>query len=440
MTTRQLNIQGHLAPIGVSGLLIRDGRISEELNNEIRSWSERFAFYREMTRDASIAIALRVVKLPLLAAEFSVVPGSDQQSDIDLAKFIERNLSGMYRQTWRSHVRDMLSAIEYGFALGEIVLEKRADGMLYLKNIEPRGQETLDRWEVENSTVTAFVQRDPVAFSTKSIPIDKLIHVTLDARKGNPEGESMLRSLYRTYKFKKLYETLGAISIERGVGGMPVVHLPEYNTLSKADIEEIDKAMLEFRRDESAYLRLPFGVQLSTYPDKPRDTVVFDALTQLKMDIYMSMFAQFLTLGTQETGTQALVQGDIDFFHLSLISLQQELVESWNAQLIPYLLLANGIEPETLEAPPKLLWADPGHTDIKGLMEVYESAAKIGLFTLTTADDAYIRSLADLPPRESGETIEVIPATGSLLVPADSVAGQQAQADAAVDQPASSTV
>ena len=43
-------------------------------------------------------------------------------------------------------------------------MEKRADGRLYIKNLAPRGQETLDRWEFdkqERDRTTGFWQRDP---------------------------------------------------------------------------------------------------------------------------------------------------------------------------------------------------------------------------------------------------------------------------------------
>ena len=397
MTT--LNVQGNTNVVGVSGLNQREGTIAEEFNRAIRSARARYDLFTEMSADATIAAMLRCVKLPLLAGSFTVEAGSDQSSDVELARFIERNLYGMYRQTWRSHVRDMLESLQYGFALAEIVLEKRADGLLYVRNLEPRSQATLDRWEFDTNTVTAFVQRDPVTQRAISIPIDKLVHVTLDASKGNPEGYSMLRPLYRTHKFKKLFELIWGIHFERGVGGMPVVHTPEYNTLSKEALDRIDAAMAEFRRDESTYLRLPFGVELSTYPERPPDLKIGEALTQLKMDIFVLAFTQFLTLGTQETGTQALVQGDIDFFHLSLISIQQQLLEAWNAQLIPYLLVANNIDPTTLERLPTLLWSDPGKTNFKALMEAFKIGVETGALIPTDADEDYMRGLADLPSR-----------------------------------------
>ena len=400
MTTRApINVSGNTSPTGVTGLNQRDGRISEEFNNAIRTPQQRFALYKEMSVDATIAAMLRCVKLPLLAGSFTVEAGSDQSSDVELAKFIERNLFGMYRQTWRSHVRDMLESLQYGFSLGEIVMEKRADGQLWVRNIEPRAQETLDRWEFDGHTVTAFVQRDPVAQNEITIPIDKLVHITLDSSKGNPEGQSMLRPLYRVHKFKKLFELIWGIYFERGVGGMPVVHTPEYNTLSKEELARIDSAMAEFRRDESSYLRLPFGVELSTYPQKANKLELGDALTQLKMDIFVLAFTQFLTLGTQETGTQALVQGDIDFFHLSLVSIQQQLLESWNTQLIPYILWSNAIDPESLEKRPSILWSDPGKTNLGALMEAFEIGVRTGVFIPTDADEDYMRGLADLPSR-----------------------------------------
>ena len=403
MTMQKLNIQGNTNVLGSTGLSIREGRITEEYNQTLRNFRARFQFYREMTNDATIATLLDCIKLPLLASSFTVSPGSDQAGDVELAKFIEKNLFKMYRQSWRSHVRDMLEALEYGFALGEIVMEKRDDGMLYVRNIEPRGQETLEQWEEDPSTgtITAFVQRDPVNFSTITIPIDKLVHVTFRGRKGNPEGFSLLRGLYRVYKFKKQFEVLDAIAIERGVGGLPVVHEPEDRGLSATEYELIDQAMMSMRRDEQTYLRLPFGVELSTYPEGARELDIVGRVQQFKMDIFIRGFAQFLTLGTQETGTQALVQGDIDFFHLHLISIQNELLEAWNNQLIPYILLSNNIEPETLEALPQIMWSDPGHVDLSTLLASLKQGAESLWLTPSDADETWLRTLMDMPPYEA---------------------------------------
>ena len=389
--------------VGVTGLSNREGRISEEANTAIRDIRTRFALYREMTNDATIATLLDCIKLPLLASEFTVVAGSEEQSDVELAQFIEANMFGMVKQSWRSHVLDSLEAVEYGFALSEIVMEKRDDGRLYVRNLEPRGQETLEKWEFEDGRATGFIQRDPVAFATLTVPMDKLVHIRFRGRKNNPEGNSLMRALYRTYRFKKEFEVLQAVGVERGIGGTPVFYMPENSAvLTKAQLDDLDEKLAALRSDRTSFLRLPWGSKLTSYPEGGSGLEVRTIIAELKMDIFLRGFSQFLTLGTQETGTQALVQGDIDFFHLSLIAIQQEMLESWNNNLIPYILVSNAIDLNTIKLP-QITWSDPGHIDLQQLLQSYKTGVETTLFTPTNADEDHLRNVMDLPPRITGE-------------------------------------
>ena len=396
----ELDLKSSEQALGSSGLQLQSGVITEEFNQELRAYSRRFQFFREMTKDATIATLLDCIKLPLLASEFTVAAASEEAGDVFLRDFIHACLHGMYRQSWTSHVRDCLEALDFGYAISEIVLEKRADGYLYLRNLEPRGQETLERWEHDPKVgFVAFTQRNPVDGATATIPMDKLVHVTYRGRKGNPEGESFLRPLYRTYKLKKEFEIFEAISVERDVGGMPVAEVPENVNHSDPVWEKFDRSLEGLRRDTISYLRPPPGVKVAAYRGNP-GVDVGAILEKLKMDIFFRGFAQFLTLGTTGTGTQALVQGDIDFFHLGLISIQQELLEAWNKQLVPYLLFANGVEPGTVR-PPRIQWADPGHVNMKTALESYKLGVEAGLYAPNDADEDYMRIIHDLPPRTS---------------------------------------
>ena len=414
MTQQALNIQGNTNVVGASGLVVRNGIITEEENRDLQRYSSRIALYKEMANDVTIATLLDCIKLPLLSAEFSVTPGSSEQADVDNALLIQKSMFGMKGQSWRSHVREMLDAIDYGFAVSEIVLEKRDDGFLYLKNLEGRGQETLQRWEFEDNSPTAFVQRDPITNSDISIPMDKLVHFALRGRKGNPEGRSLLRSLYRPFRFKKEFEVYQGIGIERDVGGMPVVIMPELITQTSQEITEIDDALRNIRVGSESFLRLPAGWELQAYNGGSRKAYdIGKALETLKMDIFYRGFSQFLTLGTSNTGTQALVQGDIDFFHLSLVAFQQELLEVWNHQLVPYILLSNGIELQPDQNSPQISWSDPGKVDVTGLMETFRSGVEIGAFTVSETDEHYLRSVFDLPPAVEGETRVSVPSSST---------------------------
>ena len=90
------------------------------------------------------------------------------------------------------------------------------------------------------------------------------MHFTTRKRRGNPEGKSILRNSYRNWYFKKNIQNIEGIGIERDVGGMPVIEMPD-EPLQTSDEDALKKAMQRLRMDEQMFLQLPFGVKLTPY-------------------------------------------------------------------------------------------------------------------------------------------------------------------------------
>ncbi|MEE8469791.1 MAG: hypothetical protein V3S51_00500 [Dehalococcoidia bacterium] len=386
---------------GTRGLSVWLGRVNEEYLNALKNWVTASKVYKEMQDDAVIGTLLDAIKAPLLAAEFDVVPGGETPGDEDASAFLWDNMNGMTQQTWRSHVQDMLESIDFGFAIGEIVMEKRDDGKLWIGNLDPRGQETLERWEFdENENVSAFIQRDPVNGDILTIPSKKMIRVTFRGRKGNPHGKPLLRSLYRIWKFLKNLENLEGIGIERDVGGTPVYTDPPSAFTSTADETEIDKMLTGLRMDEQLYVRLPNGATLAGYGGGSKLYDVGAVIERKKKEILMRMFAQFLMLGMEQVGTQALVKGSQDFFSLGLIAIQQCLLEAWQQQLVPFLFQFNTFPGMT--GLPTITWSNPGTADIQGLLDAYVKGVTARVLTPVEEDEDHFRGALDLPDRPEG--------------------------------------
>lgn len=384
--------------IGVTGLKHIGGRIREEYLNAIKNWSTEVKLYLEMRDDPIIGALTDAIKLPLQAASFDVEPASGgSPNDEAAAEWLWEVMNTMDNQTWISHAEDALECLDFGFALGEIVLDKRNDGRLWLRNIDPRGQESLNRWEydkVERDKLVAFVQNDPNYGTTYTIPITKCLHFKYRGRKGNPQGHSILRALYRPYKFARNLEDLEGIGIERDVGGMPYAKLTDDN-YEEQDITDLKAALKGLRKDEEVYLIVPPGVDIQAYSggSKIYDTnVVIDRWHKITL---MRFFAQFLILGMGNVGTQALVKGSQDFFTLGLEAVQRYLLETWNLQLVPYLFRFNAWT--GISGYPKIKWEKPGKVDLNALITALNTAKGAGIFTPTDIDEDHIRSIADLP-------------------------------------------
>ncbi len=395
--------------IGVKGLKVIGGRVAEEYQTALKSWTNESKVYLEMRDDVIVGTLLDAVKLPLLAADIDVLPGGDSTpADQMAADWLKANLDSMAGQEFHSHIEDALECLDFGFAVAEITLEKRGDGRLWLKNLDPRGQETLYSWgfnDLEGDRTELFNQQDPDTYQVIPIPLAKCVHVAYRGRKGNPQGKSLLRSIFRPWKFTKYLEDLEGIGIERDIGGMPIAKLSD-NNLDPQDIEDLKNTLKSLRKDEEMYLIEPEGVEIRAYSGGNKIYDVAAVIERKQKEILGRMFAQFLKLGMDKVGTQALVKGSQDFFTLGLQSVQRYIVDGWNQQLVPYVFRWNPNAFPGMTGLPRITWADPGKVDLSSLLTSLNTAVGAKLYTPTDLDEDWIRQVAgapELPEEERGQ-------------------------------------
>jgi hypothetical protein len=424
-TTRDKSQNSITGVIGVTGLKHIGGKIREEYLNAIRNWNTEVKLYQEMSDDPIIGALLDAIKLPLQAAEFYTEPATGGGvNDQAAADWLFENMNNMEGQPWNSHTEDALECLNFGFAVGEICLQKKTDGRLWLKNIDPRGVETLNSWgydTMEPDKLLNFIQDDPNYGITHTIPISKCVHFKYRGRKGNPQGHSILRALYRPYKFARNLEDLEGIGIERDVGGMPVAKLAPGGVYSDDDKDALKTALKGLRSDEEMYLILPPDVNVEPYGGGSKMYDVNQVIERWHKITLMRFFAQFIMLGMSEVGTQALVKGSQDFFSLALEAVQRYLLETWNLQLVPYLFRFN--QWQGISGYPKIGWEKPGKIDLNSLITALNTAVGAKLLTPTDLDEDHIRAIADLPDLPDAErgqprTPETAPPVGSFDWPA----------------------
>lgn len=392
--------------IGDAGLSIWAGYLGEEYLSDLKPWSNEVRYILEAIDEVTIGTVLDAVKMPMIRAEITVEPASDSIPDTAAADFLDANIRQMYRQSCRKWITDTIEAVEFGFSIGEIVMEKRSDGRLWIRNIMPRGQETLRRWASEDpehpDEFSHFIQgmwRGGAPRREVAIPLNKCVHVTWRGRKGNPQGKGLLRSLYTPYKFLKNFRVIEGIGVERNIGGTPIIELPE-GDLTDAEKTELKKNAEGLRNDEALYVTVPHGMKITPYAGGQRNPGVREIIKDYETLILMRIFAQFLKLGMDKVGTQALVEGSQDFFTMAIESIQDEVMEQVNDQLVPYLFGMNTFPGTT--GLPKLVWAKPGAMDVANIVEMFVKGAQSKVFTPTRKDEQRLRDEAGLEPLPDG--------------------------------------
>ena len=398
------------------GLSIWSGLIQEEYLGELAPWSKEVKIFKEMQDDVVIGALFESVRTPLLSSPFEISAGGDSPEDERARAFLEENILHNPNFEWISHVEEMLQFIELGFAVSEKVLEKdKKDGLLHIRDLMPIGQDSLDRWGEpdELGRVTSFQQRDKRG-TIHTAPMEKLLHFAFRSKKRNPQGQGLLRALYRPWYFKKNLETLEAIGIERDVGNAPVVKLKENVRYSTQDIDDLKEALEGFRMDEALYVILPSGAELTAYGGGNKVYDVRATITAWQHLIRQRFFADFLAFGSSAVGTQALAREMTTFFGLALRSIQQSMLAVWNRQLVPWLFKWNNWELEHL---PTIDWLRPGESNIQSLVQAYNMLVSSGLMDVNDPEfRARVRSQIGLRPSTTPdkEVVQNIKTPGQL--------------------------
>lgn len=248
--------------IGDSGLKAYGGYLQEEFLRELTGPQGR-RVYREMAEnDATIGAMLEAISALLCGAEVTVSAANDEAKGEDAKKFVEEELKEL-----ETPLADVMSEVctmfTYGFAPCEWTARKRPDGKIGLKEIALRSQTSLSRWEIDGEGQLKGMWQQATWKHTVFIPIDKLALFRTRSVKNNPEGRSILRSVYRSWYVKSRIEEIEAIGVERDLAGLPVLSIPNQyfdpnaSPEEKAFFEHCKRLVTQIRRESREGIILP---------------------------------------------------------------------------------------------------------------------------------------------------------------------------------------
>jgi len=385
-----------------TGLTIWKGVVSEEYLPDLKPWTKASKIFREMEDDIVIGALYESVIAPLLDSRFTVEAASSDDKDLKAAEFLRLNTFETETFSWREHVRESLEMLSMGFAISEKTLKKRGDGFLWLDDLMPVGQETLHKWGDsldDHGRVKEFTQQvvtEGVLPQLRTAPIDKLLHFTFNPRKRNPMGRSLSRTLYRAWYFKKNLEVLESIGAERDIGNVPVATLGE-GFYSSDDIAKIEEALASLRIDDTGYLIVPHGTEVNAFGAGGKVYDVRAMIRDYQHLIRQRFFMDFISFGSESVGTQALAKEVTGFFSLALGSIQQQMIEVWNRQLVKWLFRWNSSQFSDLTELPKLKWAKPGKINVQSLAQAVQGLFGAGILHYQPEDEHHLREIYELP-------------------------------------------
>lgn len=349
--------------LGSTGLRRYGPYVYEEFLPELR-WPRAGKIYQEMAdNDPVIGAILYLAEMLIRGTTWSVTPASTSEADVEAAKFLESCMHDM-DTSWANLISEILSMLTYGFSFHEIVYKVRrgpdeasaryrskyTDARVGWRRLPIRSQQSLHEWEFnKEGDVSAFIQMAEPDFKIVRIPMSKGLLFRTRISRDNPEGKSLLRNAYRPWFFKKHFEEIEGIGIERDLAGFPVLEAPENMDLwndkdermvaLKAKAEELVSSV---RRDSEEGILLPHGWKLTLLSSgSSRQINIGETIDRYDNRIAITMLSDIILIGNNKAGSFALADTKQSMLAAALQAQLQNIADVFNDKAVPDLFHYN---------------------------------------------------------------------------------------------------
>lgn len=410
--------------LGSTGLKRYGPTIYEEFLPDLR-WPYAAKVYQEMAdNDPVIGSILYLAEMLIRGTTWTIEPASQSKADLEAAEFLESCMHDM-DMSWANTISEILSMLTYGFSFHEIVYKVRkgpeesqrynskfSDGRIGWRRLPIRAQSSMYEWEFNDSgDVTAFVQMAPPNYDLVRIPMSKGLLFRTRISRDNPEGKSLLRNAYRPWFFKKHFEEIEGIGIERDLAGFPVLTAPPDLDLWNTEDERMvalranaEALVASVRRDSEEGILLPHGWDLSLLTSgSSRQINIGDTIDRYDNRIAITMLSDIILIGSSKAGSFALADTKQSMLAASLQSQLQNIADVFNNKAVPDLFKYNTFK--GLTAMPKIV---PGQIQSPSLKELALVLRSMGL---NIAGDMnlqnYLRHILGMPALDQDTFDEV---------------------------------
>jgi hypothetical protein len=211
--------------------------------------------YREMKNDAVVRTTLKMAKTPVISARWFVEPASNEQIDLDVADFIDKNLNLWLNVSFHEFLIQVLTMLDYGVAAFEKVFDTidwtppsgaTPETKIYWRKFAPRAVDSIQEFVYDD-----FGGPESIRIGTETGEEDlKALIFTYDKEAGDLWGRSVLRSAYKHWFYKEQLYKIDAIQKERHGIGIPIIVLPPNGFKKGVDDIEAQRIGMMLRTNE----------------------------------------------------------------------------------------------------------------------------------------------------------------------------------------------
>lgn len=313
----------------------------------------------------------------------------------------------------------------HGYAPMEIVWKRRdaesrkgkpADNLIGVRSIRLRSQLSIMGWVFDEDDPDIVTHVRQQAMNKRvggwiDIPMGRILLFRTTTARSNPEGRSILRNAYRSWKFKTRIQEIEGIGVERDLAGLPVAYVPAHILSPSASAEDkAQKAAWEalvqnVRRDAAEGILLPSARDqsgnliyemrlLSTGGTRTFDTSKI--IDRYDRGIATSVLADFIFLGQQAVGSFALSSDKTALFASALGGFLKSIAAVLNERIVRSLWQYNGLDDELR---PTLVPGDLEKANLAELGTFLTSMSGAGAMLFPDRDlENYLRKQGGMPP------------------------------------------
>lgn len=365
-----------LSEVGYTGLHVSNGQILEEARQELR-FPESLKTYKKMALDTTLSSALGLYEMMVARVNWRCVPPKDptpaEQAKTD---FINSCMDDM-EHSWFEFIKEATSMYTFGFSVHEKVYRQRLkrtgskynDGLIGLRKLPIRSQDTISKWLFDATGRKLIGLEQDVSFSDDlyrftalkdtKVTIDrpKFLLFRTNVKRDNPEGVSLLKNCYQSWKWRTALEEHEAIGISREMRGIPVFYIPPHYMSpdaaadQKAIYDYYKRAANNLHMNEQAGMVMPMAYD----PDSKQPLFKFELMSVMGTKGYdisevisrydnkmlMAFYADLLKMGQEKVGSFSLAGAKTNILAMAIEHRLMEIQTVLNTDLIPQLFALN---------------------------------------------------------------------------------------------------
>ena len=409
--------------LGVTGTPLWNGYIqTKEKDPLLADARTRYITYSEIIANTTIVAAGIRYFLNLVGkSRWKAVAADDTPQAIEIAEAVDHIIHNM-ATPWHRVVRRAAMYKFYGFSVQEWTASRRIDGKTGFKDISPRAQYTIERWDCnDDGEVFGMWQVAPMTGDEIWLPRDKVVYLVDDSLQDSPEGFGLLRHLYETNKRLKRFEELEGFGFETDLRGIPVGRAPiselqalvEKGTLDATERDSILLPLKNFIENHIKGPKLGMILDSSVYESQddaasPSPNPLWDlsllqspgsgtslpevaqAIIRCQREMARVLGVEQLLLG-EGKGAFSLSKDKTQAFALTIDSALTELTEQFKFDIVDVLMRLNGW-PEELR--PELQTESMRFQDIETVTEALAALARAG--AVMAPEDPAINEVRDM--------------------------------------------